>query len=350
MAERDYYEVLGVPKDATQDQIKQAYRKLALKYHPDKNPGDPAAESKFKEAANAYAVLGDAEKRKVYDQRGWRGMEDIGFHGFESAEDITSAFGDIFSEFFGQRLHRARMGPQRGRDLYYHVRLTFLEAALGTKKSLALEKALACDACGGSGSKAAAGARPCPQCGGSGQVAQRGKGFGGLFSVSSVCPACGGSGQVGEVCSGCEGRGYVPGRRTLSVTFPAGMDTGSTLRLAGQGEAGARGGPPGDLYLEIDVEPHPRFRRDGLDIHTDAAVPFAVAALGGKVEVATLRKRARLTIPRGTQGGSVLRMKGSGIHAPDGKKGDQLVHVNLTVPTRLTKKQEEILREFEKPA
>jgi molecular chaperone DnaJ len=348
MAKRDYYEVLGVSKDATEDQIKSAYRKLALKYHPDKNPGNKEAEEQFKEAADAYAVLSDAEKRKIYDQRGWRGMDDIGFHGFESADDVTSAFGDIFSEFFGQRFHRARQGPQRGRDLQYKVELSFREAALGTKRAISLEKALACESCGGTGAQAGSQARTCTTCGGSGQVAQRGSQFGGLFSVSSVCPTCGGSGQIGEVCTGCGGRGQVAGQRTLSVKFPAGSETGTTLRLAGQGEAGVRGGPAGDLYLDVEVAPDSEFRRKGLDIHTDVEVPFVTAALGGKVEVPTIRKRARLNIPKGTQGGSVLRMKGSGIHTQDGKKGDQLVHINLTIPTELTEKQEDLLRQFEK--
>jgi molecular chaperone DnaJ len=347
MAKRDYYEVLGVSKDATQDQIKKAYRKLALKHHPDKNPGNKAAEKKFKEAADAYAVLSDAEKRKVYDQRGWRGMEDMGFQGFQSTDDINSAFGDIFSEFFGQRFHRAQRGPQRGRDLQYRIQLSFAEAALGTKRAISLEKAMACDSCGGSGAKPGAHAQTCPACGGSGQVSQKGGQFGGRFSVSSVCPTCGGSGQVGELCSGCAGRGHVSGTRTLSVNFPAGMDNGGTLRLAGQGEAGERGGTPGDLYLQVEVAPDPRFRREGPDIHLNVDVPFVTAALGGKIEVPTIRKAARLAIPKGTQGGTVLRMKSSGIHMPDGTKGDQFVHVNLTLPSNLTPRQEELLREFQ---
>ena len=349
MAKRDYYEVLGVSKDATTDQIKKAYRKLALKYHPDKNPGDKTAEGKFKEAADAYAVLSDSEKRKVYDQRGWRGMEDMGFHGFQSTDDINSAFGDIFAEFFGQRFHRARRGPERGRDLRYKVQLSFAEAALGTKRAISLDLAQACRSCGGSGAKPGTQTQICPTCEGSGQVSQKGNQFGGLFSVGTVCPACGGSGQVGELCTGCSGRGHVAGKRTLSVNFPAGVDDGTRLRLSGQGEAGVRGGPPGNLYLEVEVVPDPRFRREGLDIHLDADVPFVTAALGGKVEVSTLRKRARLAIPKGTQGGSVLRMKGSGIHTPGGEKGDQLVHVRIAIPQKLTPKQEQLLREFEEP-
>ncbi len=254
-AERDYYDTLGVSKTASADEIRKAYRKLALRYHPDKNKGDKEAEQKFREIADAYEVLRDPKRRKTYDHRGRAGLEDMGFRGFGSAEDIFSAFGDIFGDSFGRRFYAKRArAPQPGRDLVADVTVTFLESVEGTKRSLKLQRDKACPECGGTGDRSGRPRESCPACGGSGQSMRSGREYGGFVSISQACPACGGTGQKpGELCGDCGGSGVVAGRATLEVKVPGGVRTGQVLRLAGQGEPGRRGGPAGELLLTVHV-------------------------------------------------------------------------------------------------
>ncbi len=346
--ERDYYEVLGVSRNATNDEIKKAYRRLALKYHPDKNPDSKEAEQKFKEAANAYEVLSDPEKRKMYDLRGHAGLEDMGFRGFEGYDDIFSSFGDIFGDIFGKRFYRERTGPQRGLDLKYNMTISFLDAALGYEKQLRFDKKEACEACKGTGAKNGT-SMVCPQCNGNGHVSKQQKSFGGFFTVSTPCPNCNGSGKrIDNPCLNCKGEGRVSKTKLLSVKIPAGTKKGSMLRLSGQGEAGTRGGSAGDLYIRINIMPHAYFERRGLDIQYDAKVSFTKAALGGKIEIPTLRGTAILKIPRCTQSNQILRMTGQGIRTKDGRKGDQLVKIIIYVPKKLSAQQETLLQELAK--
>lgn len=346
--ERNYYEVLGVNKNATSGKIKKAYRRLALKYHPDKNPGDREAEQKFKEAANAYEVLSDPEKRKMYDLRGHAGLEDMGFRGFESYDDIFSSFGDIFGDVFGKRFYKESAGPQRGSDLKYNMTISFLDAALGCEKQLRFGKKETCGVCKGTGAKNGA-STVCSQCNGTGHVSRQQKPFGGFFTVSTPCPSCNGSGRkIDNPCISCNGDGRVSKTKSLSVKIPAGIKDGSMLRLSGQGEAGVRGGSAGDLYIRINIMSHDYFERRGLDIQYDARVPFTEAVLGGKIEVPTLRGKAILKIPRCTQSNQILRMAGQGIKTRNGRKGDQLVRIIINVPKKLSPRQEELLQELAK--
>ncbi|GJQ59582.1 MAG: molecular chaperone DnaJ [Candidatus Scalindua sp. AMX11] len=344
--ERDYYEVLGVSKNAKSDEIKKAYRRLALKYHPDKNKGDKVAEKKFKEAANAYEVLHDPEKRKVYDSRGQAGLDDIGFQGFANSDDIYSNFGDIFGDIFGKRFHRERVGPQRGLDLKYTMEVSFLDAALGCEKQIQFQKQDICEICKGSGAENGD-IKVCTQCNGTGHVSTQQKSHGGFFTLSTVCPSCDGAGKsVENPCLNCRGEGRLMKTKVLSVKIPAGTKGGSLLRLAAQGETGIRGGTAGDLYISVNVMPHPFFEREGLDIKNDVTVSFAKAALGGEVEVPALRGKAVLKIPKCTQSHQVLRMAGQGIKTKEGRSGDQLVRVVVTVPRKLSEEQEKLLQDF----
>jgi len=346
--ERDYYEVLGVSKNATNDELKKAYRKLALKYHPDKNPGDKEAERKFKEAANAYEVLNNPERRKMYDLRGHSGLEDMGFHGFESNADIFSSFGDIFGDIFGKRFYKERTGPQRGSDLKYDMTISFLDAASGCERRLRFEKKETCEVCKGTGAKSGT-STVCSQCNGAGHVSRQQKPLGGFFTISNPCPMCNGSGrELGNPCSNCNRQGRVSKTRSLSAQVRAGPTDGSTLRLSGQGEAGTRGGRAGDLYIYVDIATHPYFEREGLDIRYDARVPFTKAVLGGEIEVQTLHGKAMLKIPRCTQSNQILRMTGEGIKTKDGRKGNQLVKIIVDVPKKISDKQEELLKELDK--
>ncbi|KHE91855.1 MAG: molecular chaperone DnaJ [Candidatus Scalindua rubra] len=342
--ERDYYEVLGVSRNATNDELKKAYRKLALKYHPDKNPGDKTAEQRFKEAANAYGVLSDQKKREMYDSRGSAGLDDMGFHGFESSADIFSNFGDIFGDIFGKRSYRDRTGPQKGSDLRHDITISFTDAALGSERQLRFTKSEACDACNGTGAKN--GAPPvCPQCNGTGHIS------GQQTSVRSfyACPNCSGSGRkIDNPCNTCNGEGRVTKTRSLSVKIPAGINNGSTLKLSGQGEAGVRGGRAGDLYIHVKTASHPYFERDGLNIRYDAHIPFTKAALGGEIEIPTLNGKATLKIPKCTQSHQTLRMAGLGIKTKDGRKGNQLVRTIIDMPKKLSERQEELLKELDK--
>ncbi|MFO7644519.1 MAG: molecular chaperone DnaJ [Desulfosarcina sp.] len=346
-AKRDYYEVLGVDRNATDSDLKKAYRKLALKYHPDKNPGDREAEEKFKVSAEAYEVLRDPRKRQIYDQYGHQGLEGAGFSGFGGFEDIFSSFGDIFEDFFGfGGGRRSRSRVHRGADLRYDMRLTFLEAAFGTKKQVDVEKAETCAACGGSGATAGTGVEACVQCGGSGQVG-RSQGF---FTVRTTCGHCRGQGQViASPCTTCRGQGKVLARKQVSVRIPAGVDNGSRLRLTGEGEAGTYGGPHGDLYVFIHVENHEFFKRDDTHVLCQIPVSFVQAALGDTITIPTLKGEAKLEIPKGTQPGDVFRLQGEGIPSlRNGHRGDQVVQVNVKTPTNLNKKQVALLKEFAK--
>jgi molecular chaperone DnaJ len=344
-SKRDYYEVLGVERNASSTEIKSAYRKLALQYHPDRNPGNKEAEDNFKEAAEAYEVLRDGEKRKIYDQFGHQGLEGTGFSGFGGFEDIFSSFGDIFEDFFGFRSSRhsgARV--QRGADLRYDLRLDFMEAAFGTETEIELTKLEACQECQGSGCAPGTQPESCSACRGTGQVS-RSQGF---FTVRTACPRCQGTGQqISSPCEACRGAGKHKVRKKVSVKIPAGVDSGSRLRLPGEGEPGPHGGPSGDLYVFIDVAEHEFFRRENTDIICRVPISFVQAALGDTIKVPTLNGEKSLQIPKGTQFGDVFRFQGEGIPSlRNGKRGNQIVQVIIQTPTRLTKKQEVLLRDF----
>ena len=297
----DPYELLGVPRDATVEQIKRAYRRLALKYHPDKNKGNLDAERRFIEVSNAYEILRDDEKRRAYDQRGRAGLDEAGFRPFSSRDDIFSAFGDVFADFFGSPLRSRQARPRRGRNVEYVVQLPFATAALGGKVRVELERPAECPDCGGTGSKGGQ-LKPCSACGGMGTVSRRGTRAGGFFSVSTVCPNCSGTGKDRtELCPGCSGTGLSQGRRTLDVTIPPGVEDGQSLRLSAQGEPGVLGGEPGDLFITVRVTPDGRFRREGLDVVTRARIGLTTAVLGGETRVEFLKGRLKVRVPPGTR-------------------------------------------------
>jgi len=342
---RDYYEVLSVGRDATESEIKKSYRKLALKYHPDKNPGNKEAEELFKEASEAYAVLSDAKKRRIYDQYGHQGLEGAGFSGVRGFEDIFSSFGDIFEDFFGfGSRRRGRSSSRRGSDLRYDINLEFMEAAFGTEKNISVEKAETCPTCNGSGCKPGTQPEICRYCGGSGQ-ATRTQGF---FTVSTTCPSCHGRGKtISDPCSDCNGSTQVVTEKTVSVKIPAGVDSGSRLRLTGEGEAGIGGGPPGDLYVFINVKEHEKFIRQNSDIISTIQISFIQATLGDNIKVSTLDGEETLKIPKGTQYGETFRLPGKGIPSLRGYgRGDHIIQVQITTPTNLNKKQVALLNEF----
>ena len=346
-AEKDYYEILGVRREASAKEVKKAYRQLALKWHPDKNPGNPEAEKRFKEISNAYSVLSDAKKRKAYDSRGQAGLEDMGFHGFERTEDIYASFGDIFGDLFGARIRRERAGPRIGEDLHYEIKIPFLEAVIGGKSRIKFKRLTPCSDCKGAGSKDGKAPDICSQCGGSGGIARQGRQAEQFFTVTSPCPACGGAGKVFSTpCTTCRGNGRVQGVQDVELTIPVGVKEGAVLRLAGQGDAGIAGGPTGDVYVKVSVGRDPVFGRDDMNIHVDARIPYTTAAMGGTVEVPTIKGKAKLTVPQGTQSGQMLRMRGQGIHGKNGRKGDQLVHVLITVPKELSPRERELLKEL----
>ncbi|MFO7962902.1 MAG: molecular chaperone DnaJ [Desulfobacterales bacterium] len=345
---RCYYDILGLSRQSSDAELKSAYRKLALKYHPDRNPGDRDAEDKFKEAAEAYEVLRDPRKRQIYDQYGHQGLEGNGFSGFGGFEDIFSSFGDIFEDFFGfggrQRSRRSRV--QRGNDLRYDLEMSFMDAAFGSETEIELEKPETCTVCGGNGCEPGTGPETCSQCGGRGQVT-RTQGF---FSVSTTCPACGGLGQtIPHPCGECRGRGQILANKKVMLKIPAGVDNGSRLRLTGEGEAGAYGGPPGDLYVFIRVKPHDFFMRKDTDVICTIPVSFVQATLGDKITVPTLTDEKELVIPKGTQPGTLLRFRGEGIPSlRTRQRGDQIIQIDIKTPTNLNKKQEALLKEFAK--
>ncbi len=353
MAKRDYYEVLGVDKKAGPDDIKRAYRRLAIKYHPDKNSGDKDAEAKFKECAEAYEVLSDPDKRSRYDQFGHAGLHGTGVHDFSrmNVEDIFGALNleDLFGDFFGfsgRRRRGARTGPRRGYDLETMVQLTLDDVAKGVEKSIDFARQDICEDCSGSGSAKGSSPSKCPTCGGTGQVAQAG--LGGFFQMVSTCPACKGSGTViTNPCKKCRGSGRVSKKRLVTVKIPAGVHEGQSVRVAGEGEPGFNGGPRGDLYCYVKIKEHPFLERRGNNLVATVPVSFTQAALGGIIEVPSLTGRQELKIPAGSQSGDVFRIKGQGL--PDirsGRNGDELVQIIVEIPRKLNSQQEELLRKF----
>ena len=342
-AKKDYYELLGVSRNASEEEIKKAYRKLALQYHPDRNPGDKQSEEKFKEVSEAYQILSDAEKRAKYDQYGHAAFGDGSPFpgGFDFTAGFEDVFGDIFGEFFGGG---ARRGRGRGDDLRYNLTLNFEEAVAGAEKKIKIPRHGPCETCRGSGAKAGAAPQTCPACRGRGQVSFQ-QGF---FSVSRTCSQCRGQGTIiKEPCASCGGAGRVRKLHSLSVKIPGGVDTGSRLKLRGEGESAPAGGAPGDLYVDIQVEPHPIFLRENLDILCDVPISITQAALGAEIDVPTLNGKVKMKIPAGTQSGKVFRMKGKGLNDVQGyRQGDQHVRVNVETPTHLTARQKELLKEF----
>jgi molecular chaperone DnaJ len=343
---RDYYEVLGVAQNAPEQEIKSAYRKLALKYHPDKNPNDKNAEERFKEAAEAYSILSDPEKRSRYDRFGHSGLQG-GFSGFDPA--TFGDFGDILGEFFGFGDifgGRRRGGPERGADLRYDLKISFREAAFGLKTKIKIPRQDTCAACDGRGTPKGKNPVSCPVCHGSGQVRYQ-QGF---FSISRTCSQCNGSGRViSEPCGTCQGRGRVRREKVLEVRIPAGVDNGARLRIQGEGEAGLHNGPPGDLYVVIYLEEHPFFQRQGNNIYCQIPIGIAQAVLGAEVTVPTLEGEEKLKIPEGTQSGSVFRLRNKGIVSLGERgRGDQFVTVNVVMPTKLTKEQRQIFEALAK--
>lgn len=346
-AKRDYYEVLGVGRDADENEIKANYRKLALKYHPDRNPGNKEAEERFKAAAEAYEVLRDPEKRNIYDHYGHEGLQGTGFSGFRGFEDIFSSFSDIFDDFFGFGAgRRSRTAARRGADLRYDLTISFMDAAFGLETEIEIEKLQSCATCEATGCEPGTYPEDCRQCGGTGQIS-RSQGF---FSIRTTCPLCRGEGRsIPSPCPECRGTGQVEQAKKVSVKIPAGVDIGSRLRLTGEGESGTRGGPPGDLYVFINVKPHEFFKRNNHDIICQVPISFVQAALGADISVPTLTGKKTLHIPKGTQPGEVFRFKREGIPSLRGHgKGDQIIQVLVKTPTGLTKKQEALLKEFAK--
>ncbi len=347
MDKRDFYEVLGVERTASADEIKKAYRKLALQLHPDRNPGNQEAEAKFKEAAAAYEVLSDETKRKQYDQFGHQAFGQGGFGPTpRSMEDIFEAFGDIFGggmfgDMFGQGRSR---GPRAGRDLKVTIELTLEEIDSGVSRTIALKKHQLCATCKGSGAKAGTSVSRCTTCQGRGQV-QRSQGF---FSMASTCPRCRGSGNVIESpCAACKGAGRELASVDVKLDIPAGIDSDVRLRISGAGDVGDPGAPPGDLYVAVRELEHRMFQRSGADVITEIPVSYAQVVLGDEVELPTLRGRAKMTIPAGTPSGKVFRMRGQGLKVLDGRgRGDQLVRVFVDVPKKVSARQQELLREF----
>ncbi|MCX7821966.1 MAG: molecular chaperone DnaJ [Syntrophobacterales bacterium] len=343
---RDYYEVLGVPRTATEEEIKKAYRKLAFQYHPDRNPGNKEAEEKFKEAAEAYEVLRDPEKRRLYDLYGHEGLRRSGYEGFHSHQDIFSSFGDIFEEFFRNFGFetRARTSARTGNDLLYKLKITFEEAVLGTEKEIEIYTYVACDKCGGNGASPGTHEVTCPSCNGHGQVYQT-RGF---FRIGTTCPRCKGSGRIlRSPCSACGGEGRVERTKRLNIRIPAGVDTGMRIRVKGEGEWGYRGGQPGDLYVQVEVEPHDFFERDGTTLYVKVPIHFAEAILGADIQVPTMEGPETIRLEPGTPPGYVVRLPGRGVPDPrSGRRGDLLVEISVEIPQHITKRQRELLEEF----
>ena len=348
MAKRDLYEILGVNRDASEDELKKAYRKLAMKYHPDRNPDNKETEEKFKEAKEAYEILTDANKRAAYDRYGYDGVNPQmgGGGGGQGFDGFADAFGDIFGDIFGGGGGgaRGRSNVYRGADLRYNLEISLEEAARGAEKTIRIPAQEECEPCHGTGAKPGTQPKTCPTCGGAGQVRIQ-QGF---FSIQQTCPKCHGSGRIiPEPCTACGGAGRVKRQKTLEVKIPAGIDNGMRLRHGGQGEPGVNGGPAGDLYVEIHIKQHAVFQRDGDDLHCEMPISFTTAALGGEIEIPTLDGAASIRIPAETQSAKVFRLRGKGIrnvrsHAP----GDLMVHVIVETPVKLTDRQKELLREF----
>ncbi len=347
---RDYYEVLNVARDAGAEQIKRAYRKLAMKYHPDRNPGDAEAERRFKEATEAYDVLSDGQRRQLYDRYGHEGLR--GTSGYDYAHmdvgDIFSMFGDIFGDVFGERGRgRGRRGPHRGPSLQTEIEITLEQVLTGTEKEIEYNRKQTCQTCQGSGAKPGSVPQTCATCNGRGQVAQ--SGFGGMFRMVTTCPDCAGSGQmVTDRCRDCRGNGRVPQKRRVSVRIPPGIEDGQSIRVGGEGEAGIGGGPNGDLYVIVRIAPHRLFEREGEHLILQMPISFTQAALGAEVKVPTIDGQEHtLTIPPGTQHGDHSRQRGLGL--PDlrtGQRGDMAVIFTIEIPRKLTSRQKALLEEF----
>lgn len=345
---RCYYEILEVSRDAGGEVIKKSYRKLAMKYHPDRNPGDGEAEACFKEAAEAYEVLSDQKKRRIYDTYGHEGLKNTGYSGPGNAGDIFSNINEMFGDLFGfggRSRRRDPNAPEQGADLRYDLEISFMDAVHSVEKKVEITKRETCWTCEGSGARPGHKAQTCPTCNGRGQVI-RSQGF---FQVSSTCPQCHGSGQViSEPCTDCNGEGLVKRKKTVKLKIPAGVDTGSRMRLTGEGEGGRRGGPPGDLYVLIHVLEHEFFLRDGHVIFLRFPVPMVKAALGCEVDVPTIHGSFKLKIPAGTQAGKSFTLRREGVPSlRGGSRGDMVVEVQVQTPTKLTKKQKELLQEFD---
>jgi molecular chaperone DnaJ len=350
MAKKDYYEVLGVNKDASDEEIKKAYRKLAMKHHPDRNPDNPKAEEHFKEAKEAYETLSDGQKRAAYDQYGHAAFEAGGMGGGSPFGAGAGAggfdFGDIFGDIFGgARGGNGRNSPHRGSDLRYNLEITLEEAARGAQKQIRIPTMEDCETCKGTGAKPGTSATTCQTCAGHGQVRMQ-QGF---FSIQQTCPRCHGSGkQISSPCTSCHGAGKIKQHKTLEIKIPAGIDTGMRLRHSGHGEAGSNGAPSGDLYVEIHIRPHSVFQREGDDLHCEMPISFSTAALGGEIEIPTLDGKASIKIPAETQSGKIFRLRGKGIKGMrTNSHGDLNCHVVVETPSNLTERQKELLREFE---
>ncbi|MCP5137702.1 MAG: molecular chaperone DnaJ [Gammaproteobacteria bacterium] len=345
MSQRDYYEVLGVQRNASEADLKKAYRRLAMKYHPDRNPDDEEAEHKFKEAKEAYEVLSDAQKRAAYDQFGHAGVQG-GMGGGGGGAGFSDIFGDVFGDIFGGGRGRGGGGPrvQRGADLRYTLDMTLEDAVAGKEVEIKVPTMINCKTCDGSGAKPGTKPKTCATCGGVGQVRMQ-QGF---FSIQQTCPACHGAGVViEEPCPDCHGAGKVRETKTLSVKVPPGVDTGDRIRLSGEGEAGEHGGPPGDLYVQVRVKDHPIFTRDGANIYCEVPISVVTAALGGEMEVPTLDGRLKLRIPAETQTGKLFRMRGKGVKpVRGGAQGDLLCRVIVETPVNLTETQTDLLRQL----
>ncbi len=347
MAKRDFYEVLGVNRDADDDAIKKAYRRLAMKHHPDRNPDDKSAEDKFKEAKEAYEILSDANKRAAYDQHGHAGVDpSMGGAGGAGFANFTDAFGDIFGDIFGGGGRgRGRSNVYRGADLRYNLEITLEQAAHGTESRIRIPTYEACTTCNGSGAKPGTKPSTCGTCQGHGQVRLQ-QGF---FSVQQTCPKCHGTGKtIGDPCNTCSGQGKIKKQKTLSVKIPGGVDEGDRIRLTGEGEPGVNGGPPGDLYVQIHIKEHAVFQREGNDLQCEMPISFATAALGGEINIPTLDGSASIKVPAETQSGKVFRLRGKGIKSVRSHEtGDLMCHVILETPVKLTERQKELLREFD---
>jgi len=346
MAKRDYYEVLGVSRTASADEIKKSYRRLAMKHHPDRNKDDSGAEGKFKEAKEAYEILSNTEKRATYDRFGHDGLSarSGGAGGF-GAEGFGDIFGDVFGDIFGGGRQRGGKQVFRGADLGYELRLDLEKAVRGDTVTIDVPTRVSCETCDGSGAKKGTEPVQCSTCGGVGQVRMQ-QGF---FSIQQTCPACKGAGtMIGDPCTDCHGRGRVHKTKTLSVKVPAGVDDGDRIRLSGEGEAGRNGGPPGDLYVEISVDPHKLFTRNGADLACEVPGSMATTTLGGEVELPTLDGHVSLKVPAGTQSGKVFRLRGKGVTTVrDARKGDLFAKVSVETPVNLTAEQKDLLQRFD---
>jgi len=356
MAQRDYYEILGVERTCTEAELKTAFRKAAMQHHPDRNPGDHTAEVRFKECNEAYSVLSDPNKRAAYDRYGHAGVNGAGgmgggFQG-DASDIFSSVFGDVFGEMFGGGGGRRSSGPARGQDLRYDLEITLEQAFSGAEVEIAAASAMTCEPCHGSGAKPGTSAQQCPTCGGAGRV----RASQGFFAIERTCPRCGGAGRIiADPCRACHGQGMVRKERTLQVRIPAGVDDGARIRLTGEGDAGARGGPRGDLYIFLSVHPHELFQRNGLDLHCQAPVPMWMAALGGEIDAPCLSDspscegdcKVKVKVPEGAQSGRTVRLRGKGMPALRGReRGDLIVELYVETPTHLTPRQKELIQEL----